>query len=135
MCATLWSMIPAEYLRQYETLNRQFIILLLATRDWIVDLQARHGLARVAPYDLAYVPTAVHPFSRRSSVDSNIGRRNERIAMNGLVYQMMNWGHSWIEKVGGDVQHQILQTALHYIRLMQQPTIPLDGSGMVKEYD
>jgi hypothetical protein len=73
---------------------------------------------RPPPWDQEYVESDAHPITGLRSADRRADRRQERIAMNRLRHQMMNWGHSWIATAGGDVQHQVAHVAFHYIYLL-----------------
>ena len=85
------------------------------------------------PYHQAYVPTDTHPFSRRLSSDIS-GIHGERVAMNGLMHQMMGWGSGWAQKLGGDTQHQVLQVELQYIDFLHGLCVPRDSNGSVRDW-
>lgn len=130
-------MVPPTIMVVRQLAGTNLLVLFRSVTDWVADLQAACGLQRIAPYDTAYVESSNHPVTGAPSKDAREDRRQERVQMNRLRHQMMNWGHSWIRTVGGDVQYQVAHVALHYIYILQNiPSggISFEADGSISEY-
>jgi hypothetical protein len=135
MCGFLWYMIEGMGVdfSRLVVLNRKYLILLEAAKIAVGLMHLKRGITRPPPFNRPFIVTDVHPLTRQASTDASVGRRAERIAMNALRWEMMDFGESFVRDLGGDVQHQILHAALIYLANLEFGHMRLGPDGRVEE--